>query len=60
MSEDGSKMEALPFEILDSILNDLEFIADIKATCLLNQHFCDLATPHVFHRSISYHPEQQL
>ena len=50
MSEGGSKMEVLPFELQDSILCDLESITDTKATRLLNRHFHELATPHLFRR----------
>ncbi|KAF7510661.1 hypothetical protein GJ744_006273 [Endocarpon pusillum] len=50
MGEDGSKMEILPFELQDSILRDLDSITDIKATRLLNRHFHELATPHLFRR----------
>ncbi|ERF72017.1 hypothetical protein EPUS_08411 [Endocarpon pusillum Z07020] len=43
-------MELLPFELQDSILRDLGSITDIKATRLLNRHFHELATPHLFCR----------
>lgn len=41
-------MEGLSFELQDDILRFLELLDDIKAISLLNRHFRDLATPHLF------------